>query len=170
MTKPEGPAQEPPCAECGVPRELHDDPKQYIAPATPAPSQPAAREWFIELGYAGDKRVPFLTHDGRDGIRLDTEAEQYIRGLMDARQQTAAKDAEIRELTFVKDVWVETGENYKTLLELAERERDSLREDNDEAYRQLGLEDYEGEDGLAHHIAILQAQLAALKAGKDGQK
>jgi len=38
--------------------------------------------WRIEEGLCGDKRVPFLTHDGRDGIRLDEEAAAFIRELM----------------------------------------------------------------------------------------
>lgn len=45
------------------------------------------KNWKIELGYHGNKRVPFLTHDLRDGIRLDDEAVEFIRGLMEVRER-----------------------------------------------------------------------------------
>jgi hypothetical protein len=43
------------------------------------------QNWQIEDGWAGDKLVPFLTHDGRDGIRLDEEAAAFLRPLLQDR-------------------------------------------------------------------------------------
>jgi hypothetical protein len=96
-------------------------------------SQPArAREWRLQWGWNGAERTVFLTHDGRDGIRLDADSASYIRSLMELAQQSAAKDAEIERLT--RDL-EERSHGYsiraKFLSEqfqVAERERDSLRE------------------------------------------
>jgi hypothetical protein len=132
-----------------------------VHPATPAPSQPAgAREFRLQWSHK-----PTIIPPNATGLWY---SEECTDELMVA--YAAAKDAEIEKL--VKQVEFLTGygerrfddaKKFYQRAEAPERERDSLREDNDEAYRQLGLEDYEGEDGLAHHIAILQAQNAALK-------
>jgi hypothetical protein len=37
--------------------------------------------WKIEDGWNGAERVPFLTHDERDGIRLDEEAATFLSEL-----------------------------------------------------------------------------------------
>jgi hypothetical protein len=53
-------------------------------PAQPpaSPVAPAPTQWRIEMGWNGAEQVPFLTHDRRDGIRLDEEAANFLRGLL----------------------------------------------------------------------------------------
>lgn len=42
-----------------------------------------AGNWRVEDGWSGEKRVPFLVRDGHDGIRLDIEAAEFIKALLD---------------------------------------------------------------------------------------
>lgn len=50
----------------------------------------AVWSWTITMGFVGAKQVPFLSRPGRDGIRLDEDASQYITRLQHIAQ--AAKN------------------------------------------------------------------------------
>jgi hypothetical protein len=70
-----------------------DPPEPTVTVGAPAPVTdqfkplagepiPPSTHWRIEDGWVGGKRVPFLTHDNRDGIRLDAESADFIGRLM----------------------------------------------------------------------------------------
>jgi hypothetical protein len=133
-TKPEGPAQ-----ECPVCLETPCSHFHNAAPATPAPSQPAgAREknWLVEA--VENCPDPVLKLNCKQLLANDytNAAVQFI-----ADAQTAAKDAEIARIDNCAAQLLKQLHETQVALELAERERDSLRDEN-----------------------------AALKVGKDGQK
>jgi hypothetical protein len=193
--KPEGSAQEPQCT-CDKERDMHGDLYEPCAfcqanyvPATPTPSQPAAREknWLVEA--VENCPDPVLKQNCKQLLGNDytNAAVQFI---VDA--QTAAKDAEIARLTaFVsgdgepdvmaamwmadraalpngdtRDRFIEEARRLFRLnrtaqsdREAAERERDSLRETLNMILMLADTND------SVKHLAR-----SALKAGKDGQK